>query len=272
MPISSGSTPSRRKLRAQEDLTRNELISKSDIASAGLAAAKADQASAGAALVNAKASFDRVTQLRDSQVAAAQTYDQAQATFIQAQQQELHAEASVQTAEANVAEATAEHAPIAVLERQIEGLDAQRTAKQAERSQSLVDLAQRQIRTAFPGVIDATFIRPGEFASPGQRLLIYHDPRVVWIDANVKETDIRNVRIGAPASVTVDAYPGEVFQGHVASVGDATSSQFALLPSPNPSGNFTKVTQRLPIKIAVEQRNGLLRPGMMVEASIDVVH
>jgi membrane fusion protein (multidrug efflux system) len=94
---------------------------------------------------------------------------------------------------------------------------------------------------------------------------------VVWVDANVKETDFARVKLGAPAAVTVDAYPSVAFQGEVARLGEAATSQFALLPSPNPSGNFTKITQRLPIRIAIEQRDGLLRPGMMVEVSVDVV-
>ena len=260
------------QLRAQEDLLRKQLLAKSDSAAAQLVAAQADQKSADAAYSNAKAVFDRVGSLRDSQIATAEQYDQAQATFIQAQQQDLHAQAMVRTAEANVAGAEADKAQIAVLDRQIEGLTAQRAAKQAERDQKLVDLDQRQIKAAFGGVIDATFVHSGEFVTPGQRVLIYHDPHTVWVDANVKETDVRDVKIGAPVAISVDAYPGRVFEGRVAAVGNATDSQFALLPSPNPSGNFTKVTQRLPIKIAVDQVDDLLRPGMMVEAVIDVVH
>jgi membrane fusion protein (multidrug efflux system) len=68
----------------------------------------------------------------------------------------------------------------------------------------------------------------------------------------------------------VDAYPGRAFRGKVVRLGHAATSQFALLPSPNPSGNFTKVTQRLPVRIELEQEQRLLRPGMMVEVAIDV--
>jgi membrane fusion protein (multidrug efflux system) len=259
------------QLRAQQDLLENQLSAKSKAAASQLAAAQADQRSANAVLSNARAAFQRIEALRDRQVATAQDFDQAQATFLQAEQQELHAEAAVHTAEANAAAAEADKAEIAVLDRQIDVLKAQREAKEAERDQKHVDLAHREIRAAFDGVIDATFIHSGEFVTPAQRVLLYHDPREVWVDANVKETDIRRVKVGAPAAVTVDAYPGRTFQGHVLTVGNAASSQFALLPSPNPSGNFTKVTQRLPIKIAVDQVDDLLRPGMMVEASIDVV-
>jgi membrane fusion protein (multidrug efflux system) len=260
------------QLRAQEDLLRRQLQSKSDAASAQLAGAQADQKSANAALANAKAAFDRIAALRERQVAAAQEYDQAQATFIQAEQQELRAEAAIRSAEANIAGVEADRAQIPVIERQVEGLDAQIKAKQAERDQKHVELDQRVMKAAFSGVVDATFVRAGEYVTPGQRVLIYHDPRSVWVDANVKETDLRSVKVGAPVAVYVDAYPGRVFRGRVVAISNATNSQFALLPSPNPSGNFTKVTQRVPIKIALDQVDDLLRPGMMVEASIDVVH
>src|SRR5690606_7083911 len=96
-------------------------------------------------------------------------------------------------------------------------------------------------------------------------------PDTIWVDANVKETDFGQVKVGAPVSISVDAYPDIEFTGEVVRLGHAATSQFALLPSPNPSGNFTKITQRLPIRVAIEQREDLLRPGMMVELSIDVV-
>ena len=97
-----------------------------------------------------------------------------------------------------------------------------------------------------------------------------HDPDNVWVDANIKETEIRRLRPGQSVDVSVDAYPDEVFVGTIEKIGHAATSQFSLLPSTNPSGNFTKVTQRLTVKIALQQRDGLLKPGMMVEVSIDI--
>ncbi|MBT7571878.1 MAG: HlyD family secretion protein, partial [Rhodospirillaceae bacterium] len=76
------------------------------------------------------------------------------------------------------------------------------------------------------------------------------------------------VRLGAPVTVFVDAFPGRTFQGEVVRIGSATTSQFALLPSPNPSGNFTKISQRIPIKIRIPQEDGKFLPGMMVEIEI----
>ena len=97
-----------------------------------------------------------------------------------------------------------------------------------------------------------------------------HDPSNIWIEANVRETEIRRLVVGQTVDIEVDAYPDRPFAGRLVRVGHATTSEFALLPSPNPSGNFTKITQRLTVKIAVEQQAGLLKPGMMVEAYINV--
>ena len=86
----------------------------------------------------------------------------------------------------------------------------------------------------------------------------------------MKETDIRKVKIGQTVDVTVDAFPDKKFAGKVTAIGNAATSEFALLPTPNPSGNFTKITQRLRVRVAIEQEQKLLRPGMMVEVYIDV--
>jgi membrane fusion protein (multidrug efflux system) len=113
--------------------------------------------------------------------------------------------------------------------------------------------------------VDQTFIDEGEYVTPGQRLLMIHDPERVRVEANVKETNIRFFRPGKKVAITVDALPGRRFEGTVTRVGQAATSEFALLPNPNPSGNFTKITQRLPVRIAVRQEGGELKPGMMVE-------
>ena len=99
--------------------------------------------------------------------------------------------------------------------------------------------------------------------------MMLHDPNDVWVEANVKETEISRVHVGARVTVSVDAYSG-VLHGRVLRVGTAATNQFALLPSPNPSGNFTKITQRVPVRIAIDKPEHPLQPGLMVEVSIDV--
>jgi membrane fusion protein (multidrug efflux system) len=131
-----------------------------------------------------------------------------------------------------------------------------------------LDLEDRTLRSPVRGVVDRTFVEPGEYVGAGQRLLLVHDPSVIWIEANVRETQLRRLAVGQKVRVRVDAYPDEAFEGSVERIGHAATSTFALLPAPNPSGNFTKITQRVPVRIAVSQREGRLRPGMMVEVRI----
>ena len=107
--------------------------------------------------------------------------------------------------------------------------------------------------------------------SAGQRLLMVHDPQKIWVAANVRETDIKHLKLGSAAGVTVDAYPDQTFRGNITRIGNAATSEFALLPTPNPSGNFTKIAQRLAIRIELETKSTLLRPGMMVEVDIGIV-
>lgn len=259
------------QLRAQQEMVRVQVGARLAAGRTQVAAAEAAHRASEAALANARSRFDRVSRLAESNVTSEQAREEAQAALTAAQEQERVAAAGIDTAKANVEVAQAETAQIAVIERQIATLEAQKGSLAAQREQKRVDLARREIRAGFDGVVDGTFVDAGEYVAPGTRLLIYHDPGVVWIDANVKETDFNRVKLGAPAAVTVDAYPSIAFRGEVARLGEAATSQFALLPSPNPSGNFTKITQRLPIRIAIDQKDGLLRPGMMAEVSVDVV-
>jgi membrane fusion protein, multidrug efflux system len=115
-----------------------------------------------------------------------------------------------------------------------------------------------------------TFVRKGEHVASGQRIAMFHNPNDIWVQANVKETHIGLLKPGMKAAIRVDGYPGRIFHGQIYRVGQAATSKFALLPDPNPSGNFTKITQRLPVRIVLDEKNHSLRPGMMVEVDIDL--
>jgi len=133
-----------------------------------------------------------------------------------------------------------------------------------------IDLRDRTIKSRIEGVVDKVFVDVGEYVTPAQRLAIIHDPKTIWVEANIKETDVRKLKIGQSVEISVDAFPDLDITGTVDAIGNSTTSEFALLPTPNPSGNFTKITQRLPVRIKVDQEEGLLRPGMMVEVNIDI--
>ena len=187
-----------------------------------------------------------------------------------AEQTQLQARAEVTAAEAALSEAAAARAELGVLDSQLLGLGAQADGLRAQMARQRLDLEDRAVRSPLAGVVDATFVKVGEYIRPGQRLVAIHDPEKIWVDANIKETQIRHVAVGQEVEVRVDAYPDRVFRGTVERIGDAANSQFALLPSPNPSGNFTKIAQRLRVKISLGQEANLLRPGMMVAVDIDV--
>ncbi|WP_374357566.1 efflux RND transporter periplasmic adaptor subunit, partial [Chitinimonas sp.] len=116
-------------------------------------------------------------------------------------------------------------------------------------------------------------VEPGQFVQPGQTLMYLVPINDVWVTANLKETEVGQVKAGQAVEIDVDAYPGKRFSGKVESFSAATGAKFALLPPDNASGNFTKVVQRVPVKVkldAFDAKATPLRPGMSVFASIRV--
>jgi membrane fusion protein (multidrug efflux system) len=158
-----------------------------------------------------------------------------------------------------------------VLERKRAQVEARRKTLVAQIEQQKLNVQDRRITSPITGVVDKVFVDKGEFVRPGQRLALIHDPNNVWVETNVRETELRHVALGAPVKIHVDSYPDSPFTGSVLRIGSAATSQFALLPNPNPSGTFTKVTQRVPVKISIKgTETRPLRPGMMVEVEIVV--
>lgn len=120
------------------------------------------------------------------------------------------------------------------------------------------------------GVVARTFVDTGEYLSAGQPILMMYQPDNVWVEAKIKETDVRKLAVGQAVKIRVDAWPDRDFSGSIEVIGRSATSEFALIPSSNPSGNFTKVTQRIPVRISVEQGDrNRLSPGMMVVVSVD---
>jgi membrane fusion protein (multidrug efflux system) len=125
------------------------------------------------------------------------------------------------------------------------------------------------IKSPVSGVISEKESYLGEYITPGTPILMINNLKKVWVTANAKETLIAHVKKGDPVVVTVDSFPGKIFKGVVEFVGSVTTSKFALIPTNNPSGTYTKVTHRLPVRIRIlNDKNHILKPGMMVEVSI----
>lgn len=217
----------------------------------------------------AESDHKRVRSLAERRVVSQQRLEAADSALNDARERLTRAEADLAANESLLLEAQAARRETAVLQSRIAQLEAEERRVAAQLDQFRLDVADRSIASPIAGVVDTTFVEPGEYVRPGQRLLLIHDPDKVYVSANVRETDLKDVAVGAEVQISVDAYPGRIFRGEVTKIGDAATSQFALLPNPNPSGNFTKVTQRIPITIRIDQEERLLRPGMMVE--IDIV-
>lgn len=156
-------------------------------------------------------------------------------------------------------------------------IEEKQLAAQVEAARARVDLARDNLgytRIVAPadGMVAARQVRPGQFIGIGTQVITVVPLPKLWVLANLKETQMARVRAGDPARVTVDAFPSLVLTGHVQSWSPGTGSTFALLPPDNATGNFTKVVQRIPVKIALDPNPALgvlVRPGMSVIATID---
>ena len=258
----------RARLAAERALVRGQTESRLQSMRAELDSAKVTVSSLEPQRALAKREFERSRRLFDKKMVSQSQRDLADAQ-LQRVEREFHiAVANLQGAEARVREAEADRARLAVLAGQLAVLDKRETEIAARARRQRLDIADRSLRSPLKGVVDRLFVEAGEYVSPGQRLMLLHDPAQVWIEAHIKETELRRLAIGQKVEVQVDAYPDESFEGRVERIGQSATSTFALLPSPNPSGNFTKITQRVPVRIALAQREARLRPGMMVEIKI----
>jgi membrane fusion protein, multidrug efflux system len=212
----------------------------------------------------------RAQQLSENGVIPVKVHDEARTDYLTTQKELVRARAQVATAEAQVGEAEAARREITMLERERETLEFRKIEVQTRIDRQRLDVADRTITSPINAVVSRAFVEVGEFVRAGQRIALLHDPEAIYILTNIRETDIRNVHIGQEVRLEIDAYPDRQFQGRIDMITHAATSEFALLPNPNPSGNFTKVTQRIPVRIAIDQVDGLLKPGMMVEVFIRV--
>lgn len=256
------------RLKAEQELVRRQTDSHLLSVRSELDAAKVTVSSLKPQLELAKRDLERTRQLFEQKVASRRQLDQSETQLQRIERENSITLANLERAEAKVKEAEAERARLDVLAGALAVLSKREAEIGAKIRRQELDLEDRIIKSPIQGVVDRTFVEAGEYVTPGQRLMLVHDPSNVWIEANVKETHVRRLKVGQDVAVGVDAYPDETFKGKVERIGNTATSAFALLPSPNPSGNFTKITQRLPVRIAIEQREGRLRPGMMVEVKI----
>lgn len=164
-------------------------------------------------------------------------------------------------------------------QRQLEVVDTQkqqaRAALQqavAERDLAQLDVNYTELRAPMDGVVGNRSAQVGGYATVGAQLISLVPVRGLWIDANFKESQLARIRPGSPATVKVDSIPGKNFPGHVVSVAPATGAQFSILPPENATGNFTKIVQRVTVRIVLDDETavlGQLRPGLSVTAKVN---
>ena len=231
--------------------------------------ARAQAASAQARVAVAEANADkarrelkRLQEMADAHYVSQQQLDGAQAA----------AKAAAADVIASKQAARAANDQIAVAQAGLRAADGQLQAAQATVDQASIQLDDTRLTAPAGGVISKKNVEVGQLVQPGQPLMSVVPMDDVWVVANLKETEIRDVNPGDKVDFSVDAYPGVHFQGTVESLAAATGSQFSLLPPDNATGNFTKVVQRIPVKILVDGGQNAkypLRPGM--SAVVDIV-
>jgi membrane fusion protein (multidrug efflux system) len=219
-------------------------------------------ASAQAALVYSQQNFQRYTLLAKQGWAPEQQAQQVQADI-------REKDATVQHDTAVIAAAETQ---IGVLGAQLAQADATLAQQQAIERQGELNLSYTTITAPVDGTIGVRTLRIGEYVQAGTQLMAVVPLQAVYVTANYKETELTDVRPGQPVIIEVDTFPGAIVHGRVDSVAPASGQEFALLPPDNATGNFTKIVQRIPVKIVLDADDplaNLLRPGMSVEPTID---
>ena len=244
-----------------------------DQAKAQIAAAQAGKEAVQAELVRARSERKRQEGLYGSHATTEQNLEAAVASEGNLSAQFANREADLAQAQTMLRSselaAEAERGSKAVLESQTVQLQADLHAKQASLDAVEVNLGYTKIFAPDDGTVGERQVRPGQLVSPGTQVISFVAV-TKWVQANYRETQLANVKIGDTAELHIDEYPGQLIRGKVVQIAPASGSQFALLPPDNATGNFTKVVQRIPVKIALDDPAvaTTLRPGLSVVATV----
>jgi membrane fusion protein (multidrug efflux system) len=257
---------------------------------AALDQATADVATAQADIENVTAALQQ-QQAVIAQARATVAVDQANLTYAEQENTRYGGLAKIGGASVEVAQATAskrdtaqatltrDTAAVTAAEQQVDVLQAQLAKdkatlqhNEAVQEQAQLNLGYTNITAPIDGVVGNRSLRVGEYVQAGTQLMAVVPLAAVYVVANFEETQLAGIRKGALVSIVVDTYSGATVKGHVDSIAPASGEEFALLPPDNATGNFTKIVQRIPVKIAIDPNDplrGELRPGMSVTATVD---
>jgi membrane fusion protein (multidrug efflux system) len=259
--------------RQLEDARIDKALAGIDQATAQIAAAEAGKEAVQAELTRARSERKRQEGLYQSHSATQQSLEAAVAA-----EGNLSAQFASRDADLNQARtmlrsselaAEAERRSKAVLESEEMQVQADLRAKQANLAVASVNIGYTKIYAPGDGTVGERQVLPGQLVSPGTQVISFV-ARTKWVLANFRETQLTNVKVGDPAELRIDQYPGQIIRGTVVEIAPASGSQFALLPPDNATGNFTKIVQRIPVKIALADSTFAtkLRPGISVIATV----
>ncbi len=262
-----------RRQRELQDARIAKALAGIDQAIAQIAAAEAGENAVEAELVRARSERTRQEALYEARAATQQHVETAVADEARLSAQRASRDADLSQARtilrSNELAVEAERRTKTVLESQEMQLQADLRAREASLAAAVVNLGYTRIYAPGDGNVGERQVRPGQLVSPGTQAISLVAV-TKWVQANYRETQLTNVKVGDPAELRIDAYPGQVIRGRVVEIAPASGSQFALLPPDNATGNFTKVVQRIPVKIALDDSAlaATLRPGLSVIATV----
>jgi membrane fusion protein (multidrug efflux system) len=266
-----------RRQRELQDTRIDRALAGIDQAKSQITAAEAGKEAVQADVVRTRAERSRQEGLLQTRSTTQQKVEQAVADEQRFAAQYASRDADLAQAKtllhSNELAAEAERRSKTVLESQDAQLVADLHAKQAALTAAQVSLGYTTINAPDDGTVGERQVRPGQLVSPGTQVILFVS-KVKWVQANYRETQLTNMKIGDPVEMRVDEYPGRIIRGKIVEIAPASGSQVALLPPDNATGNFTKVTQRIPVKIALDDSNvaSTLRPGLSVIATVRTKH
>jgi len=266
----------RRQRQLQESRIQRALAGV-DQANAQIAAAEAGIDAVQADVVRTRAERARQEALLASQAATPQRVEVAVADERRSAAQLALRQADLEQAKtalrSNELAVESERRSLAVLESQEQQLAADLHAKQAAFTVAQVNLGYTKILAPVDGIVGERQVRPGQLVSPGTQVMTVV-PDTKWVQANFRETQLTHMKVGDSAEIRIDQFPDKTVRGKVLEIAPASGSQFALLPPDNATGNFTKVVQRIPVKISLDNPAlaAQLRPGISVTAVVRISH
>jgi membrane fusion protein, multidrug efflux system len=235
---------------------------------AGTLSASASVEAARSDLETAQRDYDRTRDLFERGLMPQSNLDQAKNVLDTRAQALRRAQAERETAAADQRTASIAGQEVRLIDYELTVLQATLAQAEARVEAQKVVVEKHTIRSPIDGVVDELFFDLGEHSLRGYRMALLHDPGAVWVSANIKETDIRHVRPSASAVVRADSDPSRAIGGRVVRIHDATLGEAAMMPNPNANGVFTKITQRIGVRIELEPTEVALRPGTMVRVRI----